>query len=75
VLDIAPRRRVTGEERGQVAVSFAEEYAHGASIRDIAADSGRSFGFVHRILCEAGVTLRPRGGWRWLRPSTETESI
>ena len=34
----------------------------GSSIRDLASETGRSYGFVHRMLSEAGVTLRGRGG-------------
>jgi hypothetical protein len=34
----------------------------GSSIRSIAADTGRSYGFVHRVLTESGATLRGRGG-------------
>ena len=34
----------------------------GESIRELAASTERSYGFVHRILVEAGVTLRGRGG-------------
>ena len=36
--------------------------ASGASIRDLASETGRSYGFVHRMLSEAGVALRGRGG-------------
>ncbi|MBN9620404.1 MAG: transcriptional regulator, partial [Actinobacteria bacterium] len=34
----------------------------GASIRSLAAEHGRSYGFVHRLLVESGTTLRGRGG-------------
>ena len=34
----------------------------GESIRSIAEDSGRSYGFVHGVLKESGATLRGRGG-------------
>ncbi|SDK53027.1 hypothetical protein SAMN05216298_0427 [Glycomyces sambucus] len=36
----------------------------GRSIRDIAASIGRSYGFVHRPLAEAGVDFRTRSGAR-----------
>ena len=32
------------------------------SIRALAQSTGRSYGFVHRMLSESGVTLRGRGG-------------
>lgn len=37
-------------------------YEAGMTTRDIAAAIGKSYGFVHRHLREAGVQLRPRGG-------------
>jgi hypothetical protein len=37
-------------------------YDSGESIRALAATTGRSYGFVHRILTENGVSLRGRGG-------------
>ena len=33
----------------------------GASVRALAESTGRSYGFVHRVLSETGVTLRGRG--------------
>jgi len=54
--------RITGDQRGTLATAFAERYAGGESIRSIAEDTGRSYGFVHGILKEAGATLRGRGG-------------
>jgi transcriptional regulator with XRE-family HTH domain len=39
-------------------------YEAGESIRNIAFEAGRSYGFIHRILQEAGVTLRGRGSSR-----------
>ncbi|MDX3772085.1 MULTISPECIES: helix-turn-helix domain-containing protein [unclassified Streptomyces] len=42
----------------------------GASIRAIADAHGRSYGFVHRMLSEAGVTLRGRGGATRNKPSS-----
>ena len=57
-----PGRRIVGNERMELAENFAERYAAGDSIRAIADASGRSYGFVHRVLNENGVTLRARGG-------------
>ncbi len=54
--------RVSGAARETLAAELAEKYRGGASIRDLAADVGRSYGFVHRVLLEHGVTLRGRGG-------------
>lgn len=54
--------RITGAQRGAIGVDYARRYADGESIRAIAESAGRSFGFVHGVLREAGVTLRSRGG-------------
>ena len=54
--------RITGDQRSTLGASFGERYAKGESIRSIAEDSGRSYGFVHGVLKESGATLRGRGG-------------
>ncbi|MQA94232.1 MAG: transcriptional regulator [Streptosporangiales bacterium] len=54
--------RVTGAERTKLAVELKKRYDSGESIRSLAASTGRSYGFIHRILTESGVTLRGRGG-------------
>ncbi|WP_340458416.1 helix-turn-helix domain-containing protein [Streptomyces sp. A475] len=55
-------KRITGAARDKVAAELKAAYEGGASIRNIADSVGRSYSFVHRILTEAGVTLRGRGG-------------
>lgn len=54
--------RVTGGERDKLAEDLKKRYESGESIRLLAQSSGRSYGFVHRILNESGATLRGRGG-------------
>ncbi len=54
--------RITGTERNKLAADLKRKYNSGASIRALAAETGRSYGFVHRMLSETGVTLRGRGG-------------
>ena len=54
--------RITGGERSRLAAELRKRYTGGSSIRELAAETGRSYGFVHRILAESGVTLRGRGG-------------
>lgn len=54
--------RVTGAERDKLAGELRRKYDAGASIRVLAESTGRSYGFVHRILSESGTTLRGRGG-------------
>src|SRR5882762_7151943 len=54
--------RVTGAAREKLAADLKKKYDSGASIRALAEETGRSYGFVHRMLSESGVTLRGRGG-------------
>ena len=54
--------RVTGEDRSKLATDLKNRYAAGESIRSLATATGRSYGFIHRILTETGVALRGRGG-------------
>lgn len=41
-----------------VVSELADRYAAGESIRDLALSTGRSYGFIHRVLSERGVALR-----------------
>jgi hypothetical protein len=54
--------RVIGGERDRLAADLRKKYDTGASIRSLADSTGRSYGFIHRMLTESGVTLRGRGG-------------
>ena len=54
--------RVTGTERDKLATDLKKRYDAGESIRALAHATGRSYGFIHRILTETGVALRGRGG-------------
>lgn len=49
-------------ERQRLRKNAATAYARGDSIRTIAAAIGYSYATTHRILTDAGVTLRKRGG-------------
>jgi hypothetical protein len=51
-----------GRDRSKLAIALGRRYDSGESIRSLAASTGRSYGFVYRILTETGVTLRGRGG-------------
>ncbi|MCU0297354.1 MAG: helix-turn-helix domain-containing protein [Candidatus Nanopelagicales bacterium] len=55
-------RRITGAEREKMTASLKKQYDKGASIRELAAETGRSYGFVHRLLVESETQLRGRGG-------------
>jgi predicted transcriptional regulator len=54
--------RISGAERERLAKTLRKSYEKGASLRELAGQTGRSYGFVHRVLTDAGVTLRGRGG-------------
>ena len=54
--------RITGQDRSKLASDLKKQYDKGKSIRELAEAHGRSYGFVHRVLSESGVTLRGRGG-------------
>jgi hypothetical protein len=62
VAAIPKGRRITGGERDKLASDLKKKYEGGASIRSLADSTGRSYGFVHRVLSESGVKLRGRGG-------------
>ncbi|MDQ1632881.1 MAG: hypothetical protein QOC80_2853 [Frankiaceae bacterium] len=60
--DLKKGSRITGSDRDMLAQDLRKKYEGGQSIRLLAESSGRSYGFVHRILSESGTTLRGRGG-------------
>ncbi|HVK20877.1 MAG TPA: helix-turn-helix domain-containing protein [Actinokineospora sp.] len=62
VADLKKGARITGATRDKLAGDLKKKYEKGASIRALAESTGRSYGFVHRVLSESGVTLRGRGG-------------
>ncbi len=57
-------RRITGAERDTVEQDLRKQYEAGASIRALADQTGRSYGFVHGVLVDAGTAMRRRGGSR-----------
>ncbi|MGH3521212.1 MAG: helix-turn-helix domain-containing protein [Haloechinothrix sp.] len=62
MVDLKKGARITGNTRDKLASDLKKKYEKGASIRTLAESTGRSYGFVHRVLCESGVQLRGRGG-------------
>lgn len=54
--------RISGGQRDKLATDLKKQYENGKSIRELASQTGRSYGFVHRLLSESGVELRGRGG-------------
>ena len=62
--------RLTGEARRTAAAELARRYGQGASIRNLSADTRYSIGRVRRLLLDAGVTFRSRGGNHTPRTNT-----
>jgi hypothetical protein len=62
VAELKKGSRVTGSERDRLAADLRRKYDSGQSIRSLASSTGRSYGFVHRMLSESGASLRSRGG-------------
>lgn len=57
---MAPRK--TPAENAELTKKLKAGYAAGKSIREMSKEHGVSFGKVHRMLSEANVTFRSRGG-------------
>jgi DNA-directed RNA polymerase specialized sigma24 family protein len=55
-------KRLRDKERSDVATELLRRYNGGKSIREICEETGYSIGRVRRLLEEAGVTFRRRGG-------------
>ncbi len=54
--------RTPGPVRAELLAELRNAYEAGASIRTLAAATGRSYGAVHAMLVESGASLRGRGG-------------
>lgn len=68
------RVRIVGVAREQAIAEIKKRYEEDVPIRAIAAEIGRSYGFVHRCLDEARVPMRPRGGAHPARPKGKRHS-
>jgi hypothetical protein len=55
------KRKIVGQHRVEAREDISARYMSGESIRSLANESGRSYGFIHRLLVEAGMKLRRRG--------------
>jgi hypothetical protein len=62
--------RITGSDREKLTAEVCRRYQNGDSIRALAAETGRSYGFVHGLLVDAQIPLRGRGGATRRRPET-----
>ena len=48
--------------RDELLLELRSAYEGGASIRNLVASTGKSYGSIHSMLRESGTTLRGRGG-------------
>jgi hypothetical protein len=62
--EIKRNGRLPDRERLRVGRELLKEYQAGKSIRQLCMESGYSIGRVRRLLVEAGVSFRTRGGAR-----------
>jgi hypothetical protein len=62
--EIERNHRLPDSERRRVGDELLKGYQAGKSIRQLCAESGYSIGRVRRLLVEAGVSFRMRGGAR-----------
>ncbi|MCV7399060.1 transcriptional regulator [Mycobacterium fragae] len=54
--------RKSKKSRSQLLLELRNAYEGGASIRNLVASTGRSYGSIHSMLRESGVAMRSRGG-------------
>jgi Helix-turn-helix domain len=54
--------RKSKKTRDQLLLELRNAYEGGASIRNLVASTGRSYGSIHSMLVESGTRLRSRGG-------------
>lgn len=65
--------QVRGKDRARLVKEIGRRYKRGEPLRALAASTGRSYGFVYRLVIESGQVMRPRGGAR-RRPSPKTDA-
>ena len=53
--------RIVGDKRERLRHSMRRQFEQGTSIRSLAKQHSRSYGFVHRLPSESGAQLRRRG--------------
>jgi hypothetical protein len=55
-------RRIVGDERATLGKQLKKRYDAGESVRQLERSTGRSYGFIYRVLAEQRVVFRSRGG-------------
>jgi hypothetical protein len=64
---------IRGSARAILTRKVVNSYNRGSSIRELAEIHNRSYGFIHRLLSDGGVTMRGRGGTRPRKVSAKSE--
>ena len=59
---LQPGQRLSTAQRDDIGADLLQRYKAGSSIRQICGQTGYSIGRVRRLLVEAGVEFRGRGG-------------
>lgn len=59
---LQPGQRLSAPQRDDIGADLLQRYEDGSSIRQICEQTGYSIGRVRRLLVEAGVEFRSRGG-------------
>lgn len=72
MIQLGSYEHIRDDERDELREALKTQYLAGSSIRELAEMSGRSYGFCNRLLHEANVPLRPRGGAHTRRPKADT---
>ena len=54
-------KRLAPAEVGSLRAELRGQYEAGATVRDLADETGRSYGGVHKLLKDGGTEFRPRG--------------
>lgn len=62
--ELVKGQRVGPEQRRELTAEVVRRYRDGETIRQLADDLGRSYGFVHGLLKASDIELRSRGGAR-----------
>lgn len=69
-----PGKRLSGTAREDMREDMRADYEDGASVRDLAREYGCSYGRTHKLLREAGTTMRDRGGVQGRKRATADAS-
>jgi hypothetical protein len=67
---LQPGQRLSTPQRDDIGADLLQRYDAGSSIRQICEQTGYSIGRVRRLLVEAGVEFRGRGGGNRARRQT-----